>query len=108
MHRCTGGPYCCRCAQLIQKWATIMVASAENNKMLNGSADDLSSLLAFTHYLHVGLWCGPSALWSCSKTLKDVQFSTVAGTDRHLWCSDLPPHTDPESEGPWPKTPLPL
>src|ERR1041385_1752405 len=51
-------------------------------KCLTGSADDLSSLLACTHYLYVALWCGPSALWSRSKALKDIQFSIVAGTDR--------------------------
>src|SRR3954463_14901403 len=51
-------------------------------KCLTGSADDLSSLLAYTHYLYVGLRCGPSALWSRSKALKDVQFSIVVGTDR--------------------------
>src|SRR3954462_14758966 len=34
------------------------------------SVDDLSSLLACTHYLHMGLRCGPSALWPRSRALQ--------------------------------------
>ena len=59
------------------------------NKMLNGFGGFLEWIYAYTHYLHVGLRCGPSALWSRSKALKDVQFSFVAAADRATqlgWC----------------------
>src|SRR3954465_15773653 len=51
----TGGPDCCRRPRLIQLGATITVVSTKIIKCLMGSADDLSSLLACTHYLHAGI-----------------------------------------------------
>src|ERR1041384_6398713 len=58
-----GGPGCCRCPRLTRIGATITVVPTENNKMLNASGGLLEWVdVPYTHYLHVGLWCGPSAL----------------------------------------------
>src|ERR1041384_5377091 len=52
-------------------------------KCLTDSADDLSSLLACTHYLYMGLRCGPSALWPRSRALQTPAVPRPApGLDR--------------------------
>src|SRR3954462_9355870 len=83
-----------------------MVVPTENLiKCLTGSADDLSSLLACTHYLSAGyrVWAPPQRSL-VRKLLKTSSSSLWLGRIvlRHLIHLA---HKDPECEGRWPKTP---
>src|SRR3954470_8578050 len=77
------------------------------------SADDLSSLLACTRYLYVGLRCGPSTLWPPSR---DLQTSALPRADCWAWttyygsgkwvCFTGQPRTAQEYKGQGSKVPL--